>query len=465
MTDHTETSTTTGITIQIDPTQVVVGTNVRYDARLDKRLVASVRERGVLVPVVGHTDDEGRFVVLYGQRRTLAAIEAKVDSIPAFVVDSQDDADRLVDQMAENDHRLPLSTGERTRGYKQLAGLGLSAAQIAKRTATKRSEVDAGLAVAKSELATKAVDRWDFLTLEQAAGLAEFDDDVEAVEALAVAAKGGQFDHTLQRLRDARTEAAETLAFAQTLTDAGVTVVDRPSWDDKSWKPLSRLVDAEGSDLTAESHTTCPGHAAYVSRDWEWPEEDGSDAEGTWVCRAVFGCTDHESHGHRDRYGVRGGDGRRVADMADDEREAERSERRDVIESNKAWDSAEKVRREWVKNFLTRKTAPKGSSALIAHAITGDWTTRADVAHHKVPDLAEAFGVSATADQIESAGEGRALVLALGRVLAAYEAQTSRQSWRSVSNHTALYLNFLAANAYSLSPVEARAAGATTAVK
>ena len=43
--------------------------------------------------------------------------------------------------------------------------------------AISRDVVDASLTVAGSELATKAIERWDFLTLEQAAGLAEFEDD------------------------------------------------------------------------------------------------------------------------------------------------------------------------------------------------------------------------------------------------------------------------------------------------
>ena len=35
-----------------------------------------------------------------------------------------------------------------------------------------------------------------------------------------------------------------------------------------------------------------------------------------------------------------------------------------MLANNKAWRAAEAVRREWLKNVLARKTAPKGFAAL-----------------------------------------------------------------------------------------------------
>jgi ParB family chromosome partitioning protein len=51
---------------------------------------------------------------------------------------------------------------------------------------------------------------------------------------------------------------------------------------------------------------------------------------------------------------------KRAADIGDQERERARLERRDVIESNKAWRSAEAVRRIWLREFVTRKKPPAG---------------------------------------------------------------------------------------------------------
>lgn len=332
---------------QIDPATVIIGTNVRLDARLDKAFIASVRERGVLVPVVVHRDEEGRHVVLYGQRRTLAAVAANRESIPAYIVDTPAEADRLVDQIAENEHRAGLSTTERVKAYEQLAALGISAAQIAKRTATAKADVTAALTVASSDLATAAAQRWDFLTLEQAATLADFQDDGEAVQALTTAAKRGQFEHTAQRLRDERDEARDLAQFSAALTEQGITVIERPAWDNKTVKALDRL-EHDGQRLTPETHAACPGHAAYVDLDWEWADDEDEDEQGEQrrrVLQEQYVCTDWAGHGHTDRWASSTPARKKAAEMSEQEREAAAAQRRDVIASNKAWDSAEPVRR------------------------------------------------------------------------------------------------------------------------
>jgi len=61
-------------------------------------------------------------------------------------------------------------------------------------------------------------------------------------------------------------------------------------------------------------------------------------------------------------------------------------ERRLVIENNKAWRSAETVRREWLTGFCSRKTPPTGAEALICEAVaTGQYTlTRAMQEGHRL---------------------------------------------------------------------------------
>jgi ParB family transcriptional regulator, chromosome partitioning protein len=86
----------------------------------------------------------------------LAAIEAGRPTVPMVLAadEGTDDAaqiERLVSQYAENEHRTGLSTTEQVTVMSQLAAFGVSAAQIAKRTKTKR--VDAALAVSRSDLA------------------------------------------------------------------------------------------------------------------------------------------------------------------------------------------------------------------------------------------------------------------------------------------------------------------------
>ena len=63
---------------------------------------------------------------------------------------------------------------------------------------------------------------------------------------------------------------------------------------------------------------------------------------------------------------------RREQRMVRPEREAARAARRTVIANNKAWASAETVRRTWLRSFLTRRSAPKGTVGFLAAALVHD---------------------------------------------------------------------------------------------
>lgn len=482
--------------LRVDPATLVVGANVRLDPRLRKTYVENVRARGVLEPVVAYRDDDGRLVVLRGQRRTLAAVQAQRPWVRVMVVPKPDEADRLTDQVNENDHREPLTVAERVAAYDQLALCGVPAGEIAKRMSTSRPVVDKALTVARSKLARGATQRWEFLSIDQAAVVAEFEDDAEAVKRLVVAAQRGGFDHEAQKLRDARAEEAAKAEAAAALAAAGITLVDRPSWNDEKVKRLSELKHGE-EQLTEDNHASCPGHAAFLDDEWVHPDEDDADEDDgddpwgddtpaeadedaeepeparpyrAWLPEYV--CTDFAAHGHALRWrGHDSGSGRKtVAEMTDAEREEARAQRRDVIQSNKAWDSAETVRRNWLRTFLARKAAPKTAAGFIAgslartdHAVTSALTGGNRLAHDLLglPDRAPTLGRRAPAmvELVGKASDERAQMIALGLLLAAYEEATSRNSWRTVSDSTTRYLRYLEANGYELSTVELRACG------
>ncbi len=470
----TATTATAAELIEVDPCSLVLGANARLDTRPSKSLVASVRERGVLQAITAYRDADRQLVVVHGQRRTLAAVEAGRPTVPVIVRPAPDDVVRLVDQLSENEHRAGLSTAEKVQAYEQLAVLGVSAAQIAKRTAFRRPDVDAGLAVAGSAVARGATQRWEWLTLDQAAVVAEFDDDAEAVKKLVVAAKDGGFDHLAQRLRDQRADAAARAeATAAFTAAAGVTVVDPPPYDPKtSMKRLDQLT-ADGEVLTPQMHAQCPGHAAWLEEEWvsNGGDEDDDDSWSRgWV--PVYVCTDYQAHGHAPRWGGHDSGRKTNAEMTAQEREQARAERRDVIDSNKAWDSAEAVRRDWLRTFLGRKTAPKAAAAFIATSLArADFAiTRAFTGGNQL--AYELLGIERTkrlhggrgediAGVLATATEGRALLITLGLVLAAYEEATGRHSWRNVDPGTAHYLTLIQAQGYELADVEQRARGAS----
>lgn len=476
----------------VDPRDLLVDCNIRTDMRLSKEFVADVRERGVRTPITVTAADEGQLRVRLGNRRTLAAIEAGRATVPVVVEDDQgDDVGRIVDQFAENENRAGLTAGERVGVVEQLTAFGVSPAQITKKLRVlKRGEVDAALAVSGSALARAATDRYA-LTLEQAAGLAEFDGDDETVKALVVAAEDspGRFVHVLQRARDDREDAARGRAAVEAIAVSGVAVLEgRAPWHNEPGpvRLLADLRDGDGQPITPAGHAGCPGHAAHLGvQHGHWTDAqaatvllDGDEStEGPTEYQARYAadyvCTDFRAYGHMLRWAGQTEDADSVPATnaeAAARKEAARLQRRAVIDNNKAWRSAEVVRREFLTTLLARRTPPKGASTWIARALAhGDHAyTRAASEGHKL--ACSIFGVqpragyyTATPDGLlgllEGASDTRAQVVTLGLVLAAYEAATGTDSWRTVSHPTVTYLRFLTQSGYTLSDVERLACG------
>jgi ParB family transcriptional regulator, chromosome partitioning protein len=442
--------------VQVDPRTLIVEANVRSDAALTPAFVGSIRTHGVLTPVLVHRTAEG-LRVRAGQRRTLASIEAGRDTIPAYVIDGDDDtARRIIEQMVENDHRAALADHDRVTGFQQLSLLGLSAATIAKRAGVKKATVTTALTVAASEVATAVAAKYD-LTLDQAAVIAEFDGDDETVKDLTVCAvkDPGRFDHLAQQYRDRRAEQAAYDAAVADLAAHGIPVVDRPAYGEKSATVrITDLatVDAEGNKtlLDAEGHAACPARAAWVTRNWE----------GLHI---VHVCTAPTEHGHVARYEyAQGALNPTTGGKMTDEQKAER---RTIVANNKAWKSAEKVRRTWLASFAARKTAPKDAPQFIAARMVdslGLIEKAATQTSHRLArtwlGLPEHQGYGTPNDLaalIANATPARAQHITLVLVLAGIEANTDTHTWRRQSGVHRAYLTALAAWGYNLADVEA----------
>jgi ParB family chromosome partitioning protein len=446
----------------VDPRTLLVDINVRTEARLDKQFVGSIRDLGVLVPVTARWVEGERLRVLTGQRRVLGAIEAGRDRVPVYLVQAPDDQTaaeiaRIIEQLTENDHRAGLRDGDRVRAYQQLTLLGLSAGQIARRTRAGTAAVKTSLAVGGSRLALGALDQFD-LTLAQAAVLAEFDGDADAVKALTVAAAKDpdQFDHIAQRLRDAQAEATAREALTTQLTSAGVSLIDPPVYGERRVRRLDRLKasadDCGTEEISVRSHADCPGHAAYL--------DDRGRYTGAVEIVPVYVCTDPARYGHADRYADTLATGRAAGPMT----EEQKAERRHVIANNKAWDSAQTVRRTWLKTFLARTSPPKDAQQYIVTTLaTASHEVRAAMTDGHALALQllglgqwQAYGgrphpVTAAAAKATS---GRTAVLTLGLLLGGLEQSLGRHTWRNPSRAAVAYLTALSRWGYSLSDVE-----------
>lgn len=191
--------------------------------------------------------------------------------------------DRLMRQYDENTHRESLTAADEAGFVAELLDLGMSAATIQRRARLPKATVQAAQAVRESDTARAAVSKHTALTIQQAAGIAEFDGNPEAVKHLIDAAERGSFDHQLQRLGDSRKEQEAIAAKREELAAEGIRTSDaRLSWEYQ----ITEYVGPDGKRLTPETHTDCPGHVGLVHAMY------GGKLD------VVYYCEDPKANGH-----------------------------------------------------------------------------------------------------------------------------------------------------------------------
>ncbi len=113
-----------------------------FDEDALAELTHSIREFGVLQPVVVRADAEaGGYELVMGERRLRAAVAAGLDTIPAIVRSTGDDA-MLRDALLENIHRAQLNPLEEAAAYQQLLEeFGTTHEELARRIGRSRPQV------------------------------------------------------------------------------------------------------------------------------------------------------------------------------------------------------------------------------------------------------------------------------------------------------------------------------------
>ena len=445
-------TTPTGTVEHIDPNTLIVETNVRTTAPLDAGFVDSIRQVGVLTPLLAWRDTGGGVHVRAGQRRTLAAREASTPTIPVYVVDAGDDdtARRIVEQLIENDQREALTDADRIHAWRALELEGLTATAIAKRTGTKRDRVKTGLAVAQNATATDAVSEGG-LTLDQAAILLEFDGDTDTVTELTEVATTdpGYFPVAVERARQDRVAREAKEKVEQEEAAKGHRILDeRPSDYSSAPYRVRMLRTADDEPVDPDTIQGTPGVAVYVATYY------GGEARAEYYLDdpAALGYTVREETGY-------GNGGAQSGQMTDEQK----AERKELIANNKEWDAAETVRREWLTQFLVRKTTPKNAQTVIAEALTSARWKIADGLTRGSSTAKMLLGIDSAdyGDQIAeylTAHPNRAVHVTLAVVLGGIEQNTNRNTWRAPSGDTAWYLRTLEDWGYPLCPVERIAA-------
>lgn len=415
-------------------------------------LTASIRELGVLQPIVVSALDDG-YKIHFGHRRTAASIKAELRAVPIVVIPEGSTAGDVFGMLAENVHRKNLTPAEEGAAYLQLQAEGLDVEAIAKGAGVDAARVSSGITVAGSKVVATTERKHD-LTLEQSLVLAEFETNKAAIRELTstLAKDPGQFDHVASR---ARQEAEANRLYDELVTKLkadGVKILppDTNTWGASAPTALEELVDDKRKTITPAGHKGCPGHAVIIRRYSSRP-------------KAVFVCTAATKHGHKSRYGSSSTTTAtpKAADMTDAQRVKAKAERRAVIENNKAWKAATPVRLEFVTKLVRRRAAPKGTLRYAVAEITSD-PTWIDQAQHNILDgitghSSGGYGDPDSAGVLASKGTDGQLPLALVAMVAAAAETTFHNLNRPYDDtRPALrrYLEFLRDAGYELAPVE-----------
>jgi ParB family chromosome partitioning protein len=112
-----------------------------FDDEPHEELMSSIKEFGLLQPIVVRPGGDGDYELVVGERRWRAAADAGLETIPAIIRETADDA-MLRNALLENLHRVQLNPLEEAAAYRQLLDeFGTTHEELAQRIGRSRSQV------------------------------------------------------------------------------------------------------------------------------------------------------------------------------------------------------------------------------------------------------------------------------------------------------------------------------------
>ncbi len=215
----------------------------QFDPTALEELAHSLREVGMLQPIVVRPQGEGRYEIVAGERRFRAARLAGLEEVPA-VVRTTHDGDLLTEALVENIHRADLNPLEEAAAFQQLLDdFGVTHDQLATKLGKSRPAVSNTLRLLTLPAALQDAVATGQLSAGHARALLTLDDpqvqarlarriiadglSVRATEALVRKVTGEEADGALDDLAaSAKQRAASPYAHLQSaLADALATSV------------------------------------------------------------------------------------------------------------------------------------------------------------------------------------------------------------------------------------------------
>ncbi|PIE04885.1 MAG: chromosome partitioning protein ParB [Spirochaetales bacterium] len=128
----------------------------KFDPAALSELAESIRQQGIIQPILAEKKSDGTFIIIAGERRWRAAKEAGLEEVPVIVRDFTREQ-KLEIALVENIQREDLSPLEEARAYYNLMeALNLSQQEVADKVGKNRSTVANSLRLLKLPESIKA---------------------------------------------------------------------------------------------------------------------------------------------------------------------------------------------------------------------------------------------------------------------------------------------------------------------
>ncbi len=167
-----------------------------------KELTESIKQHGVLQPLIVEPGDEGRYNLQIGRRRLEAAKMAGLEKVPAVILDEPLEAPKsLAMMLVENIHREDLDEIDEADAYAALKKMGTKVSEIARLVGKKRPYISHQMRLLKLHPKVMAELKQNNIPREQALALLRLEPYQQIALAEEVMEKGLTMLETRDRVR------------------------------------------------------------------------------------------------------------------------------------------------------------------------------------------------------------------------------------------------------------------------
>lgn len=231
-------------------------------------LTASIRQQGVLEPLVVVPKGRASFLVIAGHRRAAAAKLAKVKTVPCVVrEDLIDDRQQVAAMLVENLHRADLTPVEEAAAYEQLLlDDALTVDALAAVVGQPVKRVQSRLKLRKLSPGMQDQIHAGQLTIEQGLAIGEFTDDPKAAARLAKAAGTPNWGWELARARGDRKDARAIDRRIAKMLKSGQITLTHEDVDEQAQALADERAEAAAQRDAADAATAAAVGAATLAR-------------------------------------------------------------------------------------------------------------------------------------------------------------------------------------------------------